>query len=90
MSAVTKGYGWNYKDIQDIMWQRRHTGPVVKHINLYIVALAALSVGVAFSQGTYVSLVKKVKVTACEIETYIQIGRAAENTDTTIKYSSHM
>ena len=70
------------------MWQRRHTGPVVKHIDLYIVALAALSV--AFSQGTYVSLVKKVKVTACEIETYIQIGRAAENTDTAIKYSSHM
>ena len=71
------------------MWQRRHTGPVVKHIDLYIVALAALSVEVAFSQGTYVSLVKK-KVTACEIETYIQIGRAAENTDTAIKYSSHM
>ena len=64
------------------MWQRRHTGPVVKHIDLYIVALAALSVGVAFSQGTYVSLVK--------IETYIQIGRAAANTDTAIKYSSHM
>ena len=46
------------------MWQRRHTGPVVKQIDLYMVALAALSVGVAFSQGTYVSLVKKVKVTA--------------------------
>ena len=38
------------------MWQRRHRGPVAKHINLYIVALAANSIGVTFSQGMCVSV----------------------------------